>query len=102
MEIAWTEWEPYKEQAITELGDLIWRFPQENQEERSWASMAATIPEGDVPIMPAPLLEYLEAQTTTIWITKPPSVQEGLEHTFKVLSEIVTDNALERRAHDIM
>ncbi len=98
MNVAWTEWKAYKEQAVTETGSLIWSPPKGNQGEALWVSMAASIPEGDVPIMESPLLEYLVAQKDTMWITTPPSIREGLQQTFKTLSDFVTDDALERRA----
>ena len=98
MNVAWTEWKAYEEQSVTEAATLIWTPRQGNQGEAPWSSMAASIPEGDVPIMESPLLEYLVAQKDTMWVTTPPSIREGLEQTFKTLSDFVTDDALERRA----
>jgi hypothetical protein len=75
MNVAWTEWKAYEEQSVTEAATLIWTPRQGNQGEAPWSSMAASIPEGDVPIMESPLLEYLVAQKDTMWITTPPSIR---------------------------
>ncbi len=84
MKFGQAEWQLFKEHGATiPTQDPI--TVEDPSDAQGWATLVNLIPQGQVPICPAPELSFVDRTGAHVWVTEPPSIAEGLRTTLKVL-----------------
>ena len=91
------DWTTYEEQGLTEATEAM---EDRQKDTKTFLDLARSIVEGEIIVVPPPILSYKATEEDIIWVARPPSEMEGIKTTFKVLSEMVSSNALEMKVFE--
>jgi len=91
------DWPTYEEQGLIEA---IEAMEGRQKATTTFLDLARSIAEGGIIVVPPPILSYKATKEDILWIARPPSEMEGINTTFKVLSEMVSSKALGMRVFE--